>query len=108
MQVHNFILFSVPCPPASVAVVDRAVIWQPPKCPNGNLLGYDIRVYSASNIGQAQIINNVDVNSMHHKLFSIPDGNDLRVQVIITVITDVWLLTGMILLGSWKDCSWSR
>ena len=91
-----------------MAVVDRAVIWQPPKCPNGNLLGYHIRVYSAGNIGQAQIINNVDVNSMHHKLFSIPDGNDLRVQVIITVITDVWLLTGMILLGSWKDCSWSR
>ena len=107
--LNFFILFTVPGPPASVAVLDRTVIWQPPQSPNGKLTGYIIRVYSAGNIGQARTIN-VGVNPLYYQLMTdnLPAGNNLLVQVIIIVLADLQLLTGMILLGSWKDCSWSR
>ena len=82
--LNFFILFTVPGPPASVAVLDRTVIWQSPQSPNGNLLGYIIRVYSAGNIGQAQTIN-VGVNPLYYQLMTehLPAGNNLQVQVII-------------------------
>ena len=64
-------------------MVDRVVIWQPPQSPNGNLLGYIIRVYSTGNIEQAQTIN-VGVNPLYRKLTTdnLPAGNNLQVQVI--------------------------
>ena len=82
LQALTLILFTVPGPPSSVAVVDRVVIWQPPQSPNGNLLGYIIRVYSAGNIGQAQTIN-VGVDPLYRRLTTdnLPAGNNLQVQV---------------------------
>ena len=77
-----FILFTVPGPPASVAVVDRVLIWLPPQSPNGNLTGYNIRVYSDGNVGLGQT-NNVDANTFYYKLTTsnLPTGNSLKVQV---------------------------
>ena len=60
------------------------IIWQSPQSPNGNLLGYIIRVYSTGNIEQAQTIN-VGVNPLYRKLTTgnLPAGNNLlQVQVI--------------------------
>ena len=82
VTTDNFILFTVPGPPASVAVIDRVVTWQAPQSPNGILTGYIIRVYSDGNIEQAQIIN-VGVNPWYYQLTTsnLPDGNNLQVQV---------------------------
>ena len=73
--------FTVPGPPASVAVVDHVVIWQAPQSPNGNLTGYSIRVYSDTNMRSI----NVGANTLYYKLTigNLPTGDNLRVQVIV-------------------------
>ena len=73
---------TVPGPPARVNVVGCTVIWQPPQTPNGNLVGYTIRVYPDGNVEQAQIIN-VGTTDMYHQLSAsgLPAGDNLLVQV---------------------------
>ena len=64
-------------------VVGCTVIWQPPQTPNGNLVGYTIRVYPDGNVEQAKIIIVNTTDDMYHQLSasSLPDGDNLLVQV---------------------------
>ena len=75
---------TVPGPPTCV-VVGCIVICQPPQTPNGNLLGYDIRVYPEGSEGQAQIVNKT-ADEFYHVLtdVNLPAKGNLRVQVTRT------------------------
>ena len=86
-QYHNFLVYcvTVPGPPAQVVVVGCTVIWKPPQTPNGNLLGYIIRIYPEGSVGQAQSVNK-NADDFYHALtdFNLPAGGNLRVQVTRT------------------------
>ena len=85
----------MPGPPAQVNVINGIVIWQPPQTPNGKLLGYTIRVYSACNVEQAQTID-VGTSNLYHELptSDLPAGDNLQVQVgvLCTVQVCKWFI----------------
>ena len=76
---------TVPGPPAQVVVAGCTVIWKPPQTPNGNLLGYIIRVYPEGCVGQAQSVNKTADESYHAlTCANLPAGGNLQVQVAST------------------------